>query len=72
MKKSKMGFASMDPVRQVQLARKGGQNAHKSGKAFEWNSEQAAAAGRIGGKRSAILSKQRAADKKQLVTNEAL
>lgn len=43
------GFASMDPERQRELASEGGRAAHESGNAHEWNSREAAAAGRLGG-----------------------
>jgi uncharacterized protein len=47
----KRGFAAMDPVDQIEIARKGGQQAHKSGKAHKWTtgSEEAREAGRKGG-----------------------
>lgn len=47
--KGMRGFASMDPKRQREIASMGGKAAHKSGKAYEWNPEQAKAAGRKGG-----------------------
>ena len=43
------GFASMDPERQRQIARAGGRAAQASGRAHQFNSEEAAAAGRKGG-----------------------
>ena len=49
-RKGKQGFASMDTERQKEIASKGGRQAHRSGKAHEWNSEEAAKAGRKGGK----------------------
>lgn len=48
-KKSKYGFASMDPERRREIARRGGVEAHKKGTAHEWNKETAAAAGKKGG-----------------------
>lgn len=49
MEKEYRGFASMDPARQLEIARKGGKAAHKQGKAHTWTSEEAKAAGRKGG-----------------------
>lgn len=45
--KSRRGFAAMDPERQREIARLGGQAAHRNGNAHEWTSEEAAAAGRL-------------------------
>jgi len=49
------GFASMDPEKQREIARKGGKAAHEKGTAHEWTSEEARTAGRKGG----IVSHQR-------------
>lgn len=49
---SKRGFASMDPEKQREIARKGGRAAHEKGTAHEFTSEEAAAAGRKGGQAS--------------------
>ena len=49
---SKQGFASMDPEQQREIASKGGQAAHQSGNAHEWDSEEAKEAGRLGGQNS--------------------
>lgn len=46
------GFASMDPNKQREIARKGGQAAHEKGTAHEWSSEEARMAGRKGGEAS--------------------
>lgn len=46
---SKRGFASMDPVKQREIASKGGRAAHEKGTAHEFTPEEAAAAGRKGG-----------------------
>lgn len=46
------GFAAMDPAKRREIAAKGGRAVHKQGTSFEWNSEQAKAAGRKGGKAS--------------------
>ena len=43
------GFASMDRVKQQEIASKGGRAAHMKGTAHEWNSEEAREAGRKGG-----------------------
>lgn len=43
------GFASMDSVKQKQIASKGGKAAHRKGTAHEWDSEEARQAGRKGG-----------------------
>src|SRR5262245_60285499 len=43
------GFASMDPAKQREIASKGGQAAHQSGRAHEFDSREAAEAGRKGG-----------------------
>lgn len=48
-KKSKRGFAAMDPKKQREIASKGGRTAHEKGTAHEWTSDEAARAGRIGG-----------------------
>ncbi len=47
--KPKRGFASMDPERQREVARRGGKAAHAKGRAHEFTSEQAREAGRKGG-----------------------
>lgn len=46
---SARGFAAMDPRTQREIAAKGGRAAHASGNAHEFNSAEAAAAGRKGG-----------------------
>jgi uncharacterized protein len=46
------GFASMDPEKQREIARKGGRAAHQRGTAHEWTSEEAQGAGRKGGEAS--------------------
>jgi len=45
------GFASMDREKQREIARKGGRAAHEQGKAHEFTSDEARAAGRKGGER---------------------
>jgi general stress protein YciG len=46
---SNRGFASMDPERQREIASEGGRAAHASGNAHEFDSREAAEAGRKGG-----------------------
>ncbi len=46
---SKRGFAAMDPERQREIASKGGKLAHVNGKAHEFTSDEARAAGKKGG-----------------------
>jgi uncharacterized protein len=48
-RKSLRGFASMDPSRQREIARKGGRAAHLKGTAHEFTSEEARVAGKKGG-----------------------
>jgi uncharacterized protein len=43
------GFASMDPEKQREIARKGGRAAHEKGTAHEWTADEARTAGRKGG-----------------------
>lgn len=50
--KSRRGFAAMDEDRQREIASKGGKAAHESGRAHEFDSEEAREAGRKGGKAS--------------------
>lgn len=45
------GFASMDAVKQREIARKGGKAAHVKGTAHEFTKDEARAAGRKGGER---------------------
>jgi len=47
--KSTRGFASMDPAKQREIARKGGKAAHEKGTAHEFTPDEARAAGRKGG-----------------------
>ena len=49
-KKGKQGFAALSNEERSRIAAKGGRAAHKKGTAHEWNSKEAAAAGRKGGK----------------------
>lgn len=45
----KRGFASMDPDKQRDIARKGGVAVHVRGTGHKWDSEEAREAGRKGG-----------------------
>jgi general stress protein YciG len=45
------GFASMDPEKRREIARKGGKAAHEKGTAHEWTPEEAREAGRKSGVR---------------------
>ena len=49
MAKEDRGFASMDRVKQKEIASKGGKAAHQKGTAHEWTSDEARDAGRKGG-----------------------
>jgi len=47
--RARRGFAAMDPNLVREISRKGGKAAHEAGKAHEFTSEEARAAGRKGG-----------------------
>jgi len=47
--KSRRGFAAMAPSKQREIASKGGRTAHEHGRAHEFTSDEARAAGRKGG-----------------------
>lgn len=47
--KSKRGFAAIPPERQREIARLGGQTAHRMGRAHKFTSEEAKLAGSKGG-----------------------
>ncbi len=49
---SKRGFASMDQAKQREVSSKGGKAAHVSGRAHQFDSEEARAAGKKGGSAS--------------------
>jgi general stress protein YciG len=49
-KKSRRGFASMDRGKQREIASRGGRAAHQKGTAHEFSPEEAAEAGRKGGR----------------------
>jgi len=55
--KGKQGFASMDPEKRREIARRGGQTAHSLGKAHRFTQDEARKAGRKGGR---ALSRNRA------------
>lgn len=48
--KARRGFAAMAPEKQRELARRGGQRTQALGVAHRWDAEDAAAAGRKGGR----------------------
>lgn len=50
MSKSKRGFASMSLAKRTAIAKAGGVRAHQLGRAHQFTKEEAAAAGRKGGK----------------------
>ncbi len=51
-KLSARGFAALDPARQREIASLGGKAAHASGRAHQFNAEEAREAGRKGGQAS--------------------
>jgi len=50
LRAAKRGFASMDRAKRAKIARSGGVAAHKLGRAHTYTSEEARAAGKIGGR----------------------
>jgi general stress protein YciG len=48
---TRRGFASMDSAKQKEIASRGGKAAHATGRAHEFTSDEARAAGRKGGER---------------------
>ena len=50
--KQRRGFAVMDPVKQREIASRGGKASHEQGTGHEWNTETAREAGRKGGQAS--------------------
>lgn len=60
--KKKRGFATMDPDLVRAISRKGGQAAHASGKAHQWTSDEARAAGSRGGQATKNKKRQAAAE----------
>lgn len=53
------GFASMDPEKRREIAKKGGKASHERGTAHEFTSEEAREAGRKGGQSSRSSNKDR-------------
>ena len=49
IKRARVGFAAIDSEKQKAIASKGGKAAHAQGRAHEFTSEEARAAGRKGG-----------------------
>jgi general stress protein YciG len=49
-KKSRRGFAAMDPAMQRRISSRGGKAAHAAGRAHKFTHDEAAAAGAKGGK----------------------
>jgi general stress protein YciG len=47
--RTRRGFASMDPMKQREIASKGGKAAHAQGSAHEFSTDEARTAGRKGG-----------------------
>lgn len=58
------GFARLDPDTVRAIASRGGINAHKTGKAHEYTSKEASAAGRIGGRVAAERRRAASGDRK--------
>lgn len=56
--RSNRGFATMDEEKQREIASKGGKAAHQKGTAHEFTSEEAAEAGRKGGRARQSLLEQ--------------
>jgi general stress protein YciG len=50
--KAKKGFAAMSPEQRSAIASQGGKAAHQQGKAHQWTTQTAAAAGAKGGRAS--------------------
>lgn len=51
-RKSRRGFANMDPDKQKRIASEGGRAAHRQGVAHEWSTDEAREAGKKGGQAS--------------------
>lgn len=60
-RKSNRGFASMSPERRREIASNGGKAAHAMGKAHVFTHEEASAAGKKGGSKTAYTYAKRAA-----------
>jgi general stress protein YciG len=48
-RRSRRGFAAMDPAQHREISRRGGQASHLSGRGHEWSEDEAREAGRRGG-----------------------
>lgn len=59
-KKKKQGFATIPKEKVRELAREGGRSAHRAGTAHQFTSEEARAAGRKGGRKSAATRRKKA------------
>ena len=68
MAKEDRGFASMDRLKQREIASKGGKAAHQKGTAHEWTSEEAREAGRKGGMASHRRRKEMTGDQGEAET----
>jgi general stress protein YciG len=68
-KVSRRGFASMDPIRQREIASVGGRAAHEQGTAHQFTSEEAREAGRKGGLARAAKRRQ---NQNQMATTHTL
>jgi general stress protein YciG len=70
MAKEDRGFASMDRMKQREIASKGGKAAHQKGTAHEWTSEEAREAGRKGGMASHRRKQEQQPESQQAVASE--
>lgn len=61
----------MDPERRRQLAQRGGRRAHELGLAHVFDSQEARAAGKKGGKTTGAFRKQAAADRAEVMERAA-
>jgi uncharacterized protein len=68
--KEDRGFASMDRMKQREIASKGGKAAHQKGTAHEWTSEEAREAGRKGGMASHRRKQEQQPQSEQAVASE--
>jgi general stress protein YciG len=71
-RKQKRGFAIMDPMHVRELARRGGVAAHREGKAHQFTSDEARAAGRKGGMASAGRNPSRAQEEAAMAVEKAV
>lgn len=70
-KKTKRGFASMDPERQRAIASMGGKAAHEQGAAHQFTPEEAREAGRKGGKAASRNRGHRSEERQQSESSES-